>query len=89
MRVASGLDSMVIGETEILGQMKHAFMKACYADTVGPFLERLFPRVFNVAKKVRTSSEVGACPVSLAAMAVRLVQQKQDNVADKTILLIG
>lgn len=89
MRVACGLDSMVIGETEILGQMKHAFMKACYADAIGPFLERLFPRVFNVAKKVRTTSEVGACPVSLAAMAVRLVQQKQEDIVNKTVLLIG
>lgn len=94
MRVGCGLDSMVIGETEILGQMKHAFMNACYAETAGPFLERLFPRVFSVAKKVRTSSEVGACPVSLAAMAVKLVKQKfttltQEELSNKTVLLIG
>lgn len=89
MRVASGLDSMVIGETEILGQMKQAFMKASYAESIGPFLERLFSRVFSVAKKVRTTSEIGACPVSLAAMAVRLVKQKQEDLANKTVLLIG
>lgn len=89
MRVACGLDSMVLGETEILGQMKQAFVRASYADSIGPFLERLFSRVFNVAKKVRTSSEMGACPVSLAAMAVRLVKERQEDIVNKTVLLIG
>ena len=89
MRVACGLDSMVLGEPEILGQMKHAFMKACYADSVGAFLERLFPRVFNVAKKIRTNSEIGACPVSLASMAVKFIHQHLENLSQKTILLLG
>lgn len=89
MRVACGLDSMVIGETEILGQMKHAYMKACCADSVGAFLERLFPRVFSVAKKVRTNSEIGACPVSLASMAVKFIKEQRADLTQKTILLLG
>lgn len=89
MRVACGLDSMVIGETEILGQMKHAYMKASYAGSVGAFLEKLFSRVFHVAKKVRTTNEIGACPVSLASMAVKLIKQQLGDASEKTILLLG
>ena len=69
-RVASGLDSMVLGETQILGQMKQAAEKAQDAGTLGLLLNKLFQRTFSVAKEVRTATEIGANTVSMSAAAV-------------------
>jgi glutamyl-tRNA reductase len=71
-RVACGLDSMVLGEPQILGQLKDAFREAQQAGTVGQQLSRLFQHTFSVAKKVRTDTEIGTNPVSVASAAVRL-----------------
>ena len=67
-RVAAGLDSMVLGETQILGQMKQAVQTAEQAGTLGLLLHKLFQRTFSVAKEVRTSTEIGANSVSMAAI---------------------
>ena len=74
-RVAAGLDSMVLGETQILGQMKQAVQTAEEAGTLGLLLHKLFQRTFSVAKEVRTSTEIGANSVSMAAAAVRLAER--------------
>jgi len=74
-RVASGLDSMVLGEPQILGQMKQAVREADTAGTLGTTLHQLFQRSFAVAKEVRTSTEIGAHSISMAAAAVRLASQ--------------
>ncbi len=74
-RVACGLDSMVLGEPQILGQLKDAYREAQESGTVGKQLGRLFQHTFSVAKKVRTDTEIGANPVSVASAAVSLAQQ--------------
>src|SRR6187401_3105302 len=71
-RVASGLDSMVLGEPQVLGQVKEAYQCARAAGALGPALERLFQSSFAVAKRVRTDTRIGASPVSVAYAAVRL-----------------
>jgi len=88
-RVACGLDSMVLGEPQILGQMKTAYQTACDAGTLGKHLGKLFQHTFSAAKKVRTDTEIGSSPVSVAFTAVRLAQQIFDNLSDQTALLIG
>jgi len=88
-RVACGLDSMVLGETQILGQLKDAFRSAQQADTVGQHLGRLFQHTFSVAKKVRTDTEIGANPVSVASASVRLAQQFFAGFEKHTALLVG
>ena len=88
-RVACGLDSMVLGETQILGQLKDAFRFAQEAGTVGQQLGRLFQHTFSVAKKVRTDTEIGANPVSVASAAVRLAQQFFASFDKHTALLVG
>ena len=88
-RVACGLDSMVLGETQILGQLKDAFRDAQQAGTVGQQLSRLFQHTFSVAKKVRTDTEIGANPVSVASAAVRLAQQFFAKFEQHTALLVG
>ena len=90
MRVACGLDSMVLGEPQILGQMKDAFSESCAAGTVGTLFNRLFQHVFAVAKEVRTSTAIGACPVSVSSTTVSFVQQSYPGkIADANVLLIG
>ena len=74
-RVACGLDSMVLGEPQILGQLKDAFRQAEQSGTVGTHLSRLFHHTFSVAKKVRTDTEIGSSPVSVAYAAVNLANQ--------------
>jgi glutamyl-tRNA reductase len=74
-RVASGLDSMVLGEPQILGQMKQAVRYAEQAGTLGFLLHKLFQRTFSVAKDVRTQTEIGANLVSMAAAAVKLSER--------------
>jgi glutamyl-tRNA reductase len=88
-RVACGLDSMVLGETQILGQLKDAFRDAQGAGTVGQQLGRLFQHTFSVAKKVRTDTEIGANPVSVASAAVRLANQFFAKFDQHTALLVG
>jgi len=89
LRVASGLDSMVLGEPQILGQVKDAYRQAQDAGTIGKLLGRLFQHTFSVAKQVRTDTAIGSSPVSVAFAAVRLSQQIFDDLARQTALLIG
>ena len=88
-RVACGLDSMVLGEPQILGQLKDAFRQAEQSETVGTQLNRLFHHTFSVAKKVRTDTEIGASPVSVAYAAVNLAKQFFAGFDRHTALLIG
>ncbi len=89
LRVASGLDSMILGEPQILGQVKSAYQAASNAGTLGTLLERLFQHTFSVAKQVRTDTEIGASPVSVAFAAVSLSKQIFADLAKQTALLIG
>jgi len=88
-RVACGLDSMILGEPQILGQLKDAFRDAQQAGTVGKHLSRLFQHTFSVAKKVRTDTEIGSNPVSVASAAVNLAQQFFAGFGQHTALLVG
>jgi len=88
-RVASGLDSMVIGEAQILGQMKQAVKTAEKAGTLGLLLHKLFQSTFSVAKEVRTATEIGASSVSMAAAAVRLAERIFPTLHDQNVLFIG
>lgn len=88
-RVACGLDSMVLGEPQILGQLKDAFRQAERSATVGSQLNRLFHHTFSVAKKVRTDTEIGTSPVSVAYAAVNLANQFFAQFSKHTALLIG
>lgn len=89
LRVASGLDSLVLGEPQILGQMKQAYSHANQAGTVGQLLNRLFQHTFSVAKQVRTDTAIGASPVSVAFAAVSLSKQIFSDLSSHTALLIG
>ena len=88
-RVASGLDSMVLGEPQILGQMKEAARTAESAGTLGTVLHKLFQRSFAVAKEVRSTTQVGATSVSMAAAAVKLAARIFPSLKDQGVLLIG
>jgi glutamyl-tRNA reductase len=88
-RVASGLDSMVLGEAQILGQMKDAVRVADEAGGLGTYLHQLFQRSFAVAKEVRSTTEIGAHSVSMAAAAVRLSERIFDSVSTQNVLFIG
>lgn len=88
-RVASGLDSMVLGEPQILGQMKDAVRHAEQAGGLGTYLHQLFQRSFSVAKEVRSTTEIGAHSVSMAAAAVRLSHRIFDKISDQNVLFIG
>jgi glutamyl-tRNA reductase len=88
-RVASGLDSMVLGEPQILGQMKEAVRLAEEAGTLGTTLHKLFQHSFAVAKEVRSTTAIGANIVSMAAAAVRLSGRIFERIADQRILFIG
>ncbi len=89
LRVASGLDSMILGEPQILGQLKDAYIAARQAGTLGKLLNRLFEHTFAVAKQVRTDTAIGASPVSVAFAAISLARQIFTSLADHTALLIG
>jgi len=88
-RVASGLDSMVLGEPQILGQMKDAVREADSAGALGSTLNQLFQRSFSVAKEVRTATEIGAHSISMAAAAVRLAGQLFEDLKETRILFVG
>lgn len=89
LRVASGLDSLVLGEPQILGQIKDAYSTANHAGTIGRQLNRLFQHTFSVAKQVRTDTAIGANPVSVAFAAVSLSKRIFANLSEHTALLIG
>jgi len=88
-RVASGLDSMVLGEPQILGQMKDAVRAAEDAGALGTTLNQMFQRSFAVAKEVRTSTEIGAHSISMAAAAVRLAGQLFEDLGSVRVLFVG
>ncbi|MBS7348667.1 MAG: glutamyl-tRNA reductase, partial [Comamonas sp.] len=88
-RVASGLDSMVLGEAQILGQMKNAVRAAEDAGALGTTLHQLFQRSFAVAKEVRSSTEIGAHSISMAAAAVRLAGQLFEDLSQIRVLFVG
>ncbi|PZP97326.1 MAG: glutamyl-tRNA reductase [Variovorax paradoxus] len=88
-RVASGLDSMVLGEAQILGQMKDAVRVANEAGALGSTLNQLFQRSFSVAKEVRTATEIGAHSISMAAAAVRLASQLFEDLGQVRVLFVG
>ncbi|MBC7657513.1 MAG: glutamyl-tRNA reductase [Frankiaceae bacterium] len=88
-RVATGLDSMILGEPQILGQVKEAWQAARDAHSLRKPLDRLFQQTFSVAKRVRTDTRVGAHPVSVAFAAVRLARQVFARLDEATVLLIG
>jgi len=89
LRVASGLDSLVMGEPQILGQIKDAYTQATDAGAIGQQLNRLFQHTFSVAKEVRTNTAIGSNPVSVAFAAVSLAKQIFTNLSEHTALLIG
>ncbi len=88
-RVASGLDSMVLGEAQILGQMKDAVRAADEAGALGTTLHQLFQRSFAVAKQVRTSTEIGVHSISMTAAAVRLASQLFEDLREIRVLFVG
>ncbi|MBI6529636.1 glutamyl-tRNA reductase [Proteus vulgaris] len=89
MRVASGLDSLVLGEPQILGQVKKAFADSQSYDSLSSELERLFQKSFSVAKRVRTETQIGANAVSVAFAACTLARQIFESLSSLTILLVG
>ena len=88
-RVASGLDSMVLGEPQILGQMKQAVRHAESAGTLGLVLNRLFQRTFAVAKDVRTHTDIGSASISMAAASVKLAERIFPSIRDERVLFVG
>jgi len=89
MRVSSGLDSLILGEPQILGQVKQAFVKAREAGTVAITLDKLFQNNFSVAKKIRTETDIGAAAVSIAFAAVSLAKHIFSSISRTKVLLIG
>lgn len=89
MCVACGLDSMVLGEPQILGQFKEAFSESCAASAVGSVFHRLFRQIFALAKEIRTTTALGACPVSVASAAVQFAKQQVTHFAQAKIALVG
>ena len=89
MEVACGLDSMVLGEPQIAGQMKTAYALASENNTIGLLLGKLYQRVFAVSKQVRTDTDIGSSPVSVAFAAVSLAKQIFGDLKQTTVLLVG
>ncbi len=89
LSVASSLDSMVVGENEITGQIKNSFREATENDSTGPVLNRLFHRAFSTSKRVRTETEISKNPLSMASIAVDRAKMIFPEIAGKKILLIG
>jgi glutamyl-tRNA reductase len=88
-RVAAGLDSLVLGEVQILGQAKDAYKAAVAAETAGPLLHPLFQKAFSVAKRVQTETELAKGKLSIAGAAIDFIEGVFDDFADKTVLVIG
>lgn len=89
MRVASGLDSMVLGEPEIFGQIKQAYRIACESGTVGHYLKHLFPAVFAASKQVRNQTDIGKNPISMAYAIVLIAKRIFSKIENCKVLLIG
>ena len=89
MRVACGLDSMVLGEPQVLGQLKEAYSLAFGAGSTGTVLSRLFEHAFSVAKRVRTDTAIGENPVSVAYAAVSMARHIFSDMRENSALLIG
>ncbi|EPN8877380.1 glutamyl-tRNA reductase [Vibrio cholerae] len=89
MRVACGLDSLVLGEPQILGQVKQAYAEAREYHAVNPATEKLFQKAFSVAKRVRTETEIGGSAVSVAYAACTLAKHIFESLSDATVLLVG
>lgn len=89
LRVASGLDSMMLGEPQILGQMKQAYQHACKVGTVKHHLRHKFEYVFSASKRIRNQSGIGTNPVSVAYAAVQLINQAFTDLSSTNVLLIG
>jgi len=87
--VTSSLDAMVVGEAQILGQVREAYLLAEGAGSIGSFFHYLAPKAFNVAKKIRTDTEIARHPVSVSYVAVQLAEQIFGDLFDKSVLLIG
>ncbi|NYT52039.1 MAG: glutamyl-tRNA reductase [Candidatus Vesicomyosocius endoextente] len=87
--VATGLDSLVLGEPQILGQLKDAYHMAKEAKTLNKLLEKLFQHAFSTAKKVRTDTQIGVSPVSIAYCSVKLSEKIFEHLSEQTVLLIG
>ena len=88
-RVAAGLDSMILGEPQILGQMKDCYQQAIRSQSIDTLVNRLFQHTFSVAKQIRTDTAIGASPVSVAFAAVSLARQIFGDLSHQTALLIG
>jgi glutamyl-tRNA reductase len=88
-RVSSSLDSMVVGESEIQGQVRAAWEQAVEEETVGPMLNQLFRQALEVGKRVRTDTRIGHGPASVPAVAVNLVQQSAAHLAESRVVVVG
>ncbi|APC96690.1 glutamyl-tRNA reductase [Francisella frigiditurris] len=89
MKLACGLESMVLGEPQILGQVKSSYSESKQNNALGKELDRVFQKVFATAKKVRRETKIGYCPVSVAFSAISLAKRQLDNISEKTVLIIG
>lgn len=89
MQVACGMDSMVLGEPQILGQLKDAYSESCSASAVDTLFHQLFQQVFSIAKEIRTTTAIGACPVSVASAAVHFVKQQNVAFDQAKVVLVG
>ena len=88
-RVTASLESMVIGETQITGQVKRAYEKSVQSGLVGPILHKCFQQAFKVAKRVRRETEVGRLAVSIPSIGVKLAEKVLGNLSNKTIAVLG
>ncbi|MED7788323.1 glutamyl-tRNA reductase [Francisella sp. 19X1-34] len=89
MKLACGLESMVLGEPQILGQVKDSYTLSKKNHALGKELDRVFQKVFATAKKVRSETRIGYCPVSVAFSAITLAKKQLDNISTKNVLIIG
>ena len=89
MKLACGLESMVLGEPQILGQVKYSYNISKEKKSLGKELDRIFQKVFATAKKVRNDTKIGHCPVSVAFSSIVLAKQQLDNITEKNVLIIG
>jgi len=88
-RVASGLDSLVVGEAQVLGQVKRAYFLGKEAETAGSVLDAVCQRVFSVAKRIRTETRVAEAPVSISSAAVEWAERSLGGLKDKTVMIVG
>ncbi|AIT09381.1 glutamyl-tRNA reductase [Candidatus Francisella endociliophora] len=89
MKLACGLESMVLGEPQILGQVKESYTHSKNNHAIGKELDRVFQKVFATAKKVRSETRIGHCPVSVAFSAISLAKKQLDNISTKNVLILG